>query len=90
LTFLGENYEVVNISERGVQFICKKHHEFKPDLEMQFSITFRDNDPLELEGKILRVEGKVTVIYLSGNIPFSRIVQEQRYIKDNYPDYFKK
>jgi hypothetical protein len=88
LTYLGEDYEVVNISERGVRFICKKLHEFKPDLEMQFSITFRDDEPLEIEGKILRVEGKVAVIYLPENIPFGRIVQEQRYIKDNYPDYF--
>jgi hypothetical protein len=90
LTFLGEDYEVINISERGVIFIYKKLHEFKPDLEMQFSITFRNDEPLKLKGKILKIEGKAAVISLLENIPFGRIVQEQRYIKDNYPDYFQK
>lgn len=88
LILLDKEYEVIETSEKGVKFLHKKFHEFQIGLTVGFTITFHDDESLDLEGKILRVDENVVVVYLSEEIPFRRIALEQRHIIDNYPDYF--
>ena len=86
LKLLGNEFEVTNISERGIKFICKQCSEFKIDLEVKFTLIFHDNESFLLEGRILQTYKSAVVIGLRRNIPFERIILEQRYILTNYPD----
>lgn len=86
LKLLGNEFEVTNISERGIKFNCKQCSEFKIGLEVHFTLTFHDNESFLLEGKILHTYKSAIVIGLTRNIPFKRIILEQRYILTNYPD----
>jgi hypothetical protein len=85
----GNAYEITEIAEKGVKFLCKQPWVFKRGLEVQFNIKFRDNEMLDLEGEMLRVDGNTAIISLSEGVPLGRIVQEQRYIRAKYPDFFK-
>ena len=85
----NNKYPVIDISERGIQFLCRKYREFKPDTEIKFSITFNNATSIELRGKILRVEVISAAVSLSTPIPMEIILEEQRYLRENYPDEFK-
>jgi hypothetical protein len=88
LKLQGNEFEVINISEKGIKFICKQCSEFKIDVAVQCTVTFRDNTSFLLEGKISQTYKHAVVICLTGSIPLGRIIQEQRYILANYPDKF--
>ena len=87
LIVLNQKCEVVDISEHGISFVCNKVHELHPDLEVEARITFKDGESLNLEGKILRINKRIAVLYLPVSIPFGRIVAEQRLLKEEYPEY---
>ncbi len=89
LAILNNEYETIDISERGIRFICKEIYEFQAGIELEVRITFYNGEHLDLEGEILRTDEKVVVLHLSKSIPLKRIVAEQRYIKLNYPDYLE-
>lgn len=84
LIILDIEYEVIDISEQGIRFLGKKLYEFEIGSEVKVKIVFYDRGSLDLKGKILRVNKEQTIIYLSTTIPFERIAQEQRYVRDNY------
>lgn len=89
MTILNNEYETIDISERGIRFICKETYEFQSGIELEIRITFYNGESLDLEGEILRTDEKVAVLHLSKSIPLKIIMAEQRYIKLNYPDYFE-
>lgn len=86
----GSYFEVMDIAEKGIKFFCKECSEFMPDAEIQFTLTFHDNESLELEGTILRVYSTAVVIYLEEDIPLGRIIKEQQYILAKYSDNLDK
>ncbi len=86
---LNNEYVTIDISERGIRFICNEIDEFQTGIELVVQIIFNNGEELDLEGEILRTDEKIAVLCLSKRIPFKRIVAEQRYIKLNYPDYFE-
>ncbi len=87
LTISNNEYEVVDISESGLKFLCKKINEFRAGSEVRLEITFNDGGSLHVRGKILRTTEKVSVISFSEDIPFGIILKEQRYLKAHYPEY---
>ena len=88
LKLLGNEFEVINISEKGIKFICKQCTEFTIDAEVKCTLTFRDHESFLLEGKISQIYKSAVVICLTRSLPLKRIIQEQRYILANYPDKF--
>ncbi len=89
LKLLGNEFEVIDISEQGLRFLCKQCFEFKPNLKVQFKVTFHDDESLALEGKILRIHENAVIIYLTQGIPLGRIIQEQKYIIAKHSDKFQ-
>jgi len=85
LKFQGNEFEVTNISEKGIRFICKQCSEFKIDVEVKCIITFHDNESYALDGKILHIYKSAVVMNFTRDIPFERIIKEQRYILTSYP-----
>ena len=85
---IGEDeFEVVNISEKGVKFITDQPDRFNPGLkEVQSRIIFSDRNTREIRGAILRIErsefspvSKVIIfLYEEWGISPERIEKERR------------
>lgn len=71
-------YDVVDISERGVKFLSKGGEGFEDNVEG--TITFHDGESLDVVGKVLRRANNKVVLSLVQKIPFRRIIKEQRYL----------
>jgi len=87
LKITRKEFEVVDISESGIRFLNKQWAPFTPGVRIQAEIIFNDGDSMEIDGEILRADDQVSILKLHNSIPFWKIVEEQRYIKKNYPDY---
>lgn len=87
LKILDHICEVIDISEHGIRFVSGKVYGLQPEMAVEAVITFNDGESLRFGGKILRIDENVAVMYLSESIPFRRIVAEQRYLKEEYPEY---
>ncbi|NOZ68617.1 MAG: PilZ domain-containing protein [Deferribacteres bacterium] len=87
LTISDKEYEVIDLSESGLKFLCREVDEFTAGAAVRVTITFNDGESLHVKGKILRTAEKVSVISFSEDIPFGRILKEQRYLKVHYPEY---
>jgi len=81
----GDEYQVIDVSEEGVNFRCDEYSGVKPGQTISATITFHDGESFDLEGKIFRIKDNEIVIKLSKGIPYKRIVQEQRYLIRKYP-----
>jgi len=80
-------FEVIDVSEHGIRFAGNKINQLQAEMELPATITFSDGSSLKVQGRILRVDRKVVVMYMPESIPFVKIAAEQRFIKMNYPGY---
>ena len=70
-------FEVLNISEKGVMFLAEK--EIKFGRWVRGTVTFNDSQTVGIEGKIVRNHGNNIGMFLTVKaIPYSRILSEQR------------
>lgn len=78
----GEDNEsdVIELSERGVRFLYKGTRQLSKGLGLHVTIIFYDGKAFQFAGELLRVEKKDVILRFSGNLPLSRIMQEQRYL----------
>lgn len=81
----GDEYQVIDVSEEGVNFRCDEYSGVKPGQTISATITFHDNESFDLEGKIMRIQDNEIAIKLSKGIPYKKIVKEQRYLIRKYP-----
>ncbi len=76
-------YKVVDICERGVKFTSEAEvSRFEPSSKIEAQVTFSDGDLLVINGEVLRCSNNQVVINPSKDIPFSRILQEQRFVQN--------
>ena len=70
-------FEVVNISEKGVMFLAEKKIKFGRWVSGE--VTFYDGQSMGIEGKIVRkYENNIGMVLPIKSIPYSRILSEQR------------
>ena len=81
------NNDVVELSERGVRFIYKGTRQLSKGLEMQVNIIFYDGESFQFTGEILRVEKKDVILHFSVDLPITRIMKEQRYLRAHIVGY---
>jgi hypothetical protein len=74
----GREYNVVNVSERGVKFRCEGDIEWEETV--QGIVTFYDGESLDVEGKVVRHGENEAALKLVKRIPFQRIINEQRFL----------
>ena len=79
LTIAQEEFDIVDISEKGIKFDLKK--------TVHATITFHDGESLTIEGKFLRSQDNEIVIQPLEDISFERINKEQRYLNKKYIGY---
>ena len=78
-------FEVVNISEKGVMFLADKKMRF--GRWMSGEVTFYDGQPIGIEGKIVRKhENNIGMFLTIKPIPYSRILSEQRFLARFKPE----
>ncbi len=86
LTTDEENYEVLEISERGLKFRHTFLHEalFSVNEKIEGELVFRDKRSIAVDGTIFRKLGKSTVILVETAIPLSVIRSEDLYVVKNF------
>jgi len=78
-------FEVVNISEKGVMFLADKKIEF--GRWVSGDVTFFDGQPIGIEGKIVRKhENNIGMFLTIKPIPYSKILSEQRFLARFKPE----
>ncbi len=87
----SENYDLIDISENGVRFLYKNEKLLHPGLDIDAIITFQDKMSLKVEGRVIRLNKRFTVaiMALKESLPMNRIIQEQRFIMEHYPEFLK-
>ena len=76
----NHDFEVVDISERGLQFLNDKNVKFAEWI--RGTLTFSDREALVIEGRIIWRGGAKIGLKLVTPIPYVRILKEQRYQVD--------
>ena len=87
LKIIKKEYEVMDISESGIKFLHRNGIELTPGSKIHAEITFDNGTSLDIDGEILRIDDYIMILKLQHSVPFWKIVDEQRYIKDKYPGY---
>ncbi len=86
LTVAGRDFEVADISARGLKFIAASPDDFTSDLqEVRGTIEFSDRKSREIRGAIIRIErredspetGVALFLFEDWGIPAERIDQER-------------
>lgn len=75
-----DDYDVVELSERGVRFIYTESGRLSTDSAIKVQLTFYDGESLQFSGDLLRAEKKDIIVRFTGRIPLSRIMKEQQYL----------
>ena len=78
-------FEIVNISEKGVMFVADKKTAFGRWVSGE--VTFSDGETMGIEGKVVRKhENNIGMSLTIKPIPYSRILSEQRLLARFKPD----
>jgi hypothetical protein len=88
---IGEDeLTVIDISEKGGKFLNDKDVKIDPDATIDGTITFHNGETISVEGTVLRAFNDQVVICFTKTqgIPFSVILKEQRYLRENYKHLF--
>ncbi len=78
-----KKYEVIDISEKGINIVGKEMSELRPKSKIDAQITFTDGESVDIKGKVLRVNEDQVAIYLAKGIPLPRIIKEQMLLRNS-------
>jgi hypothetical protein len=76
-----EDYEVIDLCEDGVRFFNSRKNSFLAARQVHGKIQFHDEQSVEIEGTILRIDNQIIVLVLSQKIPYKIIVTEELYLR---------
>ncbi len=83
-----DELEVIDISEKGGKFLNDKGVKLDPGSMVEGTITFHNGEAITVMGKVLRAFSDQVVICFTKGVPFGAILNEQRYLKENYKHLF--
>lgn len=76
-----ESFTVLNVSEGGMLFEFKgPAEELEIENDLRGTIAFRNEEKIQVEGTVVRVEDNRVAVQLSKGIPLGRIMAEQLYL----------
>lgn len=95
---LNANFRIADISQHGIQFVCKEDcKDCKNPISLKsivdLKIQFHDEKRIDIKVEILRCERtlhsqeKVYSGYVEKGITTERIAKEQAYLLSHFPDY---
>jgi hypothetical protein len=74
----GIRFDIVDMAERGVTVDNPDRHPFPSP--MRGSVSFADDEILEVSGKVIRQDGRTVTLKLDAPLPHKRMIAEQRYV----------
>src|SRR5262249_32986050 len=75
-------YEVIDCSERGIRYETKDRRVPEVGTPLGGTVQFRRGAEVEITGEVIRTLDAAVVLILDGlGIPFSEILDEQRYLR---------
>lgn len=84
-----KKYEVVDLSERGIGLIGEDLIGLQAKTKIEAKINFSDGNELYVEGSLMRVGQNRASIYLSEEIPASRIKKERELLSEPVEERMK-
>jgi hypothetical protein len=86
---IGEDeLPVIDISEKGGKFQSNPDVKIDPGARVEGTITFHHGESVTVQGEVLRAFNDQVIICFTNGIPFSVILNEQRYLKEKYSHLF--
>jgi hypothetical protein len=82
----GLTYDVVDLSEGGIKFSVGKHPLLPVNKEFSATVRFQRGEVIDITGRVLRTADRHVAARLSSGIPFKVILEEQRYLRERYPN----
>jgi hypothetical protein len=79
-------HDVVDCSENGIRYLVR--HGPLPDVGSAVAgqVQFRRGEVVEFAGSVVRTQGMAVAVQLTtAGIPLATILDEQRYLRINYP-----
>ena len=83
-------FEVAEISERGMRVIRNPNVEMAKGSPINGVIQFPDKQTSEIVGSVLRRDKDEIVFSISSGVSYKRMLEEQLHIVHKYPSYFSK
>src|SRR6185295_14281444 len=75
-----DSFPVIDLSEGGIRFRATEDHEWSMGADFTGEIVLQTAGAVEVQGQIIRVEGRDVGARLIRGVPFSVILEEQRYL----------
>lgn len=83
---LGVEHWVIDASERGLRYISARRPLPEHGSRVVGTIEFPDGGEVRIEGFVVRSLDEEVAVYLdTAPIPFTRIIQQQRFLRLNFP-----
>lgn len=83
----GESFAVIDLCEMGIRFLHSGTEGFKIGENVQGVVHFADGSSVEIQGSVMRVQDRQTVLHLGVPISPAKVLQEQRYLLKHFPGY---
>lgn len=80
----GRAHEVIDLSERGVRFRAAEDVNISVDDELAGRLRFRQGEPVDVKGTVLRIAGREIAVRLEVGVPLKVIIEEQRYLRERH------
>lgn len=81
-----EEYDVVDCSETGLRYLIRFGPLPEIGAEVSGRVHFRRGEVVDIAGTVVRTQGSSVALHLvASNIPLATVLDEQRYLRINYP-----
>lgn len=84
------DFRVCEISEQGTRILFTNSHPVSAGVLIRGTIHFHDGEQIEIEGRVLRMDGQELVAKLTKGPDLKRMTAEQIYLRKKYPGMFSK
>ncbi|MDN3610188.1 PilZ domain-containing protein [Vibrio ostreicida] len=88
VNFSSEQFHVTEVSEGGIRVAVNPFTNWYKGLSLSGTLTLHNNMQVKVEGAVLRFDNNEVVLKLVKGPTFKNMVEEQRYIRQKYPEHF--
>jgi hypothetical protein len=81
-------FHVCESSEKGLRLLIQNVASLHRGFKMSGTINLHGDRNIAIEGSVLRVEEHEVVVKLEKGISFKEMVEEQRHIRQKFPNFF--
>ncbi|MFB9134362.1 PilZ domain-containing protein [Vibrio olivae] len=85
----GDLYHVSEVSEQGIRVVMNPRG-FYHGLTLKGRLNLHQDKQIEVQGQVIRMEETEVILKLDLGPSFRDMVQEQRYLRQNYPSIFSR